>query len=557
MSLSRQIKDLTNSLAPARLVRVLRGPALILFFAGVITNIVTILTSLFTLLVYDKVYPHDGVSTLIALTIGTLALMSIDAGLRIVRSNLINHALFGAHTEPTVDSFRQRFRVSSDDKVNRKSYLEKAIQDLTEVQPSDVRTATLMVELPFILVLLIAIFMISGPLMIVPMVAIIAMLIVTVLTLQKNKTASAKVDQDKRSAIQSLAHASRGADWFFGMGAWRWMQLLDSKLSKQLKQSSARLASITNTRQIATQAISQLISIATVFFGFFLFREGTISMGAVIATYILSTRCLSPLASLAQITSSESPDDETQDTNENIHEAKLLLKLPAQTNDWVLALNELTFTYPGKTKPAISIKNLQIKAGQKIAVIGRSGSGKSTFGKLLVRAIDHHGGAIRCMGLPMSQIDPEDWERFCIYIPQVPWFGAGSAFDQIRLGMDDITDVELGQTIAALGLSDLFTGRASVTVGDGLSTGQIQLLGLMRCLVRKAPLIILDEPTNSLDIEAETRVMDAIFERYKDATILLITHKKSLLSRMDRALVFENGELAKDVPVNKNLGAQV
>ncbi len=554
MAFGKQLKDLANSLAPARLTRVLRGPALILFFAGVVTNIVTILTSLFTLLVYDKVYPHDGVSTLIALTVGTLALMSIDAGLRIVRSNLINHALFGAHMEPSKDSLRDRFRVRSDDKDQRKSYLEKAIQDLTGVQPSDVRTATLMVELPFVLVLLIAIFLISGPLVMVPLIAILAMLVVTVLTLQKSKAAAARVDQDKRSAIQALAHASRGSDWFFGMGAWRWMQALDSKLSKQLKHSSAELATVTNTRQIATQAISQLISIATVFFGFFLFRDGTITMGAVIATYILATRCLSPLANLAQISSSESASEVSED--EPSYEAKPVLKLPTEAKDWVLDINDLSFTYPGKSKPAISIKRLQIKAGEKIALIGRSGSGKSTFGKLLVQAIAHQGGEMRCMGLPVSQIGPESWERFCIYVPQVPWFGGGSAFDQIRLGVDDITDVELGQAISAVGLNDLFTGRSSATVGDGLSTGQIQLLGLMRCLVRHAPLIILDEPTNSLDIEGEKRVMDAIFARYADATILLITHKQSLLSRMDRAVLFENGELVKDVPINKSLGVQ-
>jgi ATP-binding cassette subfamily C protein LapB len=547
MTLRIQVRELFESLAPARLTRVLKGPAVILFLAGLATNIVTILTSLFTLLVYDKVYPHDGVATLVALTIGTLALMAIDAGFRVYRTKLINLALFSQGQTKTLDYFRNKFRLFGSNQKKQLSYLEKTIHDLTAIQSADVRTATLMVELPFILVLLGSIALIAGELVWVPLIAITALLVVTGLTMEKAKNASQQVDADKREAIQMLAHSARGADWFFGMGAWPWLQSVDSKLSNKLKTSTASLASINQIRQLATQVISQLISIAIVFFGFFMFRDGTLSFGAVIATYILSTRCLAPLSNLTQIPSSREMESETESVEREVGK----YSIPTSSTDFKLEIKDLSFTYAGRTKPALKLFDLTIKAGEKIAIVGRSGSGKTTLAKLLVQALGHPGGEIKFMGLPLSQIDPAQWEKFCMYVPQTPWFGEGSALDQIRLGRTDVTDVELAEIVDKLGLHDLFSGRMADGQGEGLSTGQIQLLGLMRCLIRSAPIVILDEPTNSLDHEAEERVMNAIFQKFSDATILLITHKKTLADRMDRVLVFEGGELVRDVGLNK------
>ena len=251
MSMGRKFRALAESLAPHRLTRVLRGPALALFVTGLVTNVVTILTSLFTLLVYDKVYPHDGVATLVALTTGTLALMAVDAGLRLFRTQLINEALFGGNVPKPLRYFREKFRLVGQDQKRQLNYLETAIQDLTVVQASDVRTATLMVELPFMLVLFVAIALIAGQLVWVPLIAVTAMLVVTMLTMDKAREAARKVDEDKRVAIQTLAHSARGADWFFGMGAWGWLQATDAKLSGALKQSSAQLASVNQIRQLA------------------------------------------------------------------------------------------------------------------------------------------------------------------------------------------------------------------------------------------------------------------------------------------------------------------
>ena len=549
MILDRLFKDLGQSLAPSRLVRVLKGPAWVLFITGIVSNIVTILVSLFTLLVYDKVFPHDGVSTLIALTIGTLALMAIDAGMRFLRLAAINHALYATTKEVSIDSLRYRFRELGDGQGKvKKSFFEQAVDDLAKIQPGDVRTATLMVDLPFTLILLIAIALVSGVLVIVPLIAMCIMLIVTIATLQQTKEATLQLDQNKRSAIQSLAHAARGTEWLFGMSGWKWMRDVEMLLTGRVRQSSAELARINNVKQIATQTITQLISIATVFFGFFLFREGMITLGAVIATYILSTRCLSPLGNLAQISSAESKEDSSEEVVESpVH----YLSMPSNPSAWELDIQQLQFKYRGKTHPALQIPKLKITQGEKIAILGKSGSGKSTFAKLIVQSLRTSSDAILFSGLPINQMNPEQWEQFCVYVPQVPWFGGGSAFEQIRLGKEGVSDAELGHAVKELGLSDLFSGNTNQSSGDGLSTGQLQLLGLIRCLIRQAPLLILDEPTNSLDSESELKVINAILNRYKDATILLITHKKSLIAHMNRALVFDAGQLVRDVPIEK------
>ena len=138
-----------------------------------------------------------------------------------------------------------------------------------------------------------------------------------------------------------------------------------------------------------------------------------------------------------------------------------------------------------------------------------------------------------------------------MYVPQTPWLGQGSLFDQIRLGDATITDAAIAQAIRQAGLEDMFVADQKTISGDGFSAGQMQLLGLLRCLTRRSSLLILDEPTNFLDEDTEKKVIRAIMERYQSATILLITHRKSLLSYMDRALVVDGGAIVRDAQIDK------
>lgn len=546
------ISDLKNSLAPERVLRVLKGPAWLLLVIGTVSNLISIFTSLFTLLVYDKVFPHNGMSTLVVLTLAMCALLAIDVGMRMLRTSVINRALFGTAVTPPLSVLRERFRVQGKaaQAGKKKSYLEKAIEDLSQLQPGDVKTATLTVDLPFALLLLVAIFLIAGPLLWVPVVAMAVLVAVIAASHKKFKAASRALEHERRKAIEVFAFLSRGADWLFGVGGWKWLIDKEQKARQKIAESSAQVAHYSNLRQLSYQTILQLVSVATVFFGFFLYQSGDITLGAIIATYMLTNRVLAPIGSIAQMIS---PEEEATKVAPDAGEAQSepLLDVQAAPAGWRIDLSNVSFSYEGKSAPALSVANLSIAASEHIAIVGRSGSGKTTLAKILCRAVDGVEGAITWNRLPISSINEDSWERFCLYVPQTPWLGQGSLFDQIRLGDASITDSDIAQAISVAGLQDLFVADQKTISGDGFSSGQMQLLGLMRCLTRKSPLLILDEPTNFLDEETEQKVMLAIMERYKDSTILLITHRKSLLAYMKRALVMEGGKLVRDAQISK------
>ena len=546
------LADVKNSLAPDRVMRVIKGPAWLLLVIGTVSNLIAVFTSLFTLLVYDKVFPHNGTSTLIVLTMGMCALLAIDVGMRMLRTSVINRALFGPVQRTGLAALRERFRVQGKglEESGRKSYLDKAIEDLGDLQPSDVKTATLTVDLPFAGVLLLAIFLIAGQLVWVPLIAMVVLITIIALTHKKFKAASRELEKERRHAIEMFAFLSRGADWLFGVSGWQWLVDKEGAAKQRIAASSAQVAQYSNMRQLSYQTILQLVSVATLFFGFFLFQSGAITLGGVIATYMLTNRVLTPIGTIAQMMSPDLDGSSKERTPSAAASEPLLDVQPGQT-DWQIDLTTVTFTYAGKSAPAFRSPSLRIKAGEHVAVIGRSASGKTTLAKILCRSLDGVEGAVTWNQLPISSINEDSWEKFCLYVPQTPWLGQGSLFDQIRLGDATITDAAIAQAIRQAGLEDMFVADQKTISGDGFSAGQMQLLGLLRCLTRRSSLLILDEPTNFLDEDTEKKVIRAIMERYQSATILLITHRKSLLSYMDRALVVDGGAIVRDAQIDK------
>ncbi len=546
------LADVKNSLAPDRVMRVIKGPAWLLLVIGTVSNLIAVFTSLFTLLVYDKVFPHNGTSTLIVLTMGMCALLAIDVGMRMLRTSVINRALFGPVQRTGLAALRERFRVQGKgfEDSGRKSYLDKAIEDLGDLQPSDVKTATLTVDLPFAGVLLLAIFLIAGQLVWVPLIAMVVLITIIALTHKKFKAASRELEKERRHAIEMFAFLSRGADWLFGVSGWQWLVDKEGAAKQRIAASSAQVAQYSNMRQLSYQTILQLVSVATLFFGFFLFQSGAITLGGVIATYMLTNRVLTPIGTIAQMMSPDLDGSSKERTPSAAASEPLLDVQPGQT-DWQIDLTTVTFTYAGKSAPAFRSPSLRIKAGEHVAVIGRSASGKTTLAKILCRSLDGVEGAVTWNQLPISSINEDSWEKFCLYVPQTPWLGQGSLFDQIRLGDATITDAAIAQAIRQAGLEDMFVADQKTISGDGFSAGQMQLLGLLRCLTRRSSLLILDEPTNFLDEDTEKKVIRAIMERYQSATILLITHRKSLLSYMDRALVVDGGAIVRDAQIVK------
>lgn len=541
------LKNMAQGIAPANLRQSLRPSMGILLVSGFVANIITVMTSLFTLLVYDKVYPHNSGATLLVLTLGVAALLAVDITIRVLRGRVINQALFGGDASQRPEDIRQRFRVVSKESGQAPitGYLKAAIEKLNDLKPADVRTATLMVDLPFIFLLLLVIYIIAGQLVWIAISAISFLLIFTGVSHQKYQQLSEQHEERRRQAIEQSSQFARGAEWFFGLNAWRWFAEKDAQVRANVTEKAADLANLSSVRQIVYQSVTQVVSISVVVFGFFLYQTGEITFGQIIATTLLTSRCLSPIGSIAQVLTAKR--ESKAPLTDNNGQSSTLLPPPGE---WSIHLKDLQFTYPSKQREALSLAAIDIKAGERIAVLGRSGSGKSTFAKALCKMLQLGSGELSINGIPLSQINDDAWGRFCTYVPQTPWMLNGSLFDQIKLGDDAVDNNLIAEKLAALNLQDVFE-QLDVKDGSGFSAGQLQLLGLLRCLTRKTPLLILDEPTNFLDEDTEAKVMQAIMAQYEGSTILLITHRMSLLKFMQRGLVFDQGRIVRDSKITE------
>jgi len=544
------LSNIGKSIAPRRALRVLRGPAVVLFIIGLLSNVISVFTALFTLLVYDKVYPHDGLNTLVVLTIGVAGLIVIDVSLKLLRSKIINQSLYGELAEGSANAMRSTFEQRSAQLslgARAQSYLEQSMKHLSDIRPSDVRSAVLIVDLPFIAVLLLAIYVIAGPMVWIPIIALIVLVIYVGISYRAFHERSKELESTKQKAIENLAFLARGNDWLFGFNGWQWLVGREVASRNQISAETAKVSSLSNQRQVVYQTVTQVVSIATVVFGFFLFREGELGFGGVIATYLLANRALSPVGNIVQVaTVNEVAESEVEKPSDIRDEVPVAL----ESQSWVVELKNVSFTYAGKSNASTEVKALSFKKGERLGVVGKAGSGKSTFVKLLTRMLSGYQGTTSWNGIPIDSLNYEQWTKLCLYVPQTPWLGKGSLFDQIRLGDDSITDIDIANAFRRIGMSELLVSGTNTISGDGFSAGQLQAIGLVRCLVRKAELLILDEPTNYLDEETENSVMSAIFEQYADAAIILITHKNTLLKDMQRALVFEEGRLVRDAKIS-------
>jgi len=216
-----------------------------------------------------------------------------------------------------------------------------------------------------------------------------------------------------------------------------------------------------------------------------------------------------------------------------------------------IALRGVSYTYPDATRPALDGVTLTLEAGTRTALVGRSGAGKSTLANLLLRFVDPQGGGITANGIPLAGLPPETWRGLVALVPQRPYLFYGSVGDNIRLACPDASDADVARAAALAGAAE-FIARLprgyDTPVGEQgarLSAGQAQRIAIARAFLKDAPLLILDEPTSSLDPESEAHVRRALERLMRDRTTLVIAHRLNTIDNADQIAVLEGGRLVE------------
>lgn len=526
--------------------------------ASVLVNIFALVSPLFIMNVYDKVVPNLAFESLWVLAIGAGIAYIFDLIMRQLRAYLIDVA--GKKVDIIVSSklFAKAIGIPLEKRSPSVGGMARQLGEFDSIREIlTSATITTLVDLPFAIFFMLIIYVVAGDLAVIPLIGSIIIIGYTLIVQPKLKAAieeSNKFSSLKHGhLIESLASLesikSSGAE---GLVQKSWQQMIGHTANWQLK-SKKISTSVTNLANFTVQ----LSVVCVVILGVYRVADNAISMGGIIAAVILSSRAISPMAQLAGLmtrgnhTASALRQLDEIMTQEDEFENKGHL-VSRQRLEGQLNADHISFSYPGSDKPVLHTMSLNIKPGERVAIIGRNGSGKSTLAKMLVGLYQPTKGSLRYDGLDSAQIHPTDLRRNFGYLPQDITLFHGSIRDNILFGTRQVTEHQLIRAVQLSGINlftDLETEGLDQQVGEGgqsLSRGQRQTVALARATLNDPPVLLMDEPTASLDARAEKQFIRAMENVSRDRTLLLITHKMHLLKLVDRIIVLDRGHVIID-----------
>ena len=315
-----------------------------------------------------------------------------------------------------------------------------------------------------------------------------------------------------------------------------------------------------------TTFLTQMASVSVVIFGVYKISEGELTTGGLIACTILTGRALAPIGQVASLLTRYHQARTSLDTLTNMmslpverEPGKKYLHRPTFKGD--IEFKNISFSYPEQPVKALDNISFKIKAGERIAFIGRIGSGKSTIEKLMLSMYEPQEGSILIDGTDIRQIDPSDLRRQIGYVPQDISLMFGSVKDNITMGSRYADDASILHAAEIAGVTQFVNRHPEgfdMPVGErgaSLSGGQRQSVAVARSLLLSPPIFIMDEPSNSMDNSTEARFKEKLSEQLNNQTLILVTHRASLLSLVDRLIVLDGAKIMADGPKDKVLEA--
>ena len=526
--------------------------------ASLLINIFVLATPLFTMNVYDRVIPNDAKDTLWILSIGVLIVYGIDVVLKFLRTYFLETA--GKKTDIIASSliFERVLDLkmsSMPSSVGSMANILKEFESIRSFITSS--TISLLIDLPFIILFLITIYYIGGVLVVVPLIIIIFIVFYTLYAkekLQNSIKQSYEASSMKNGVlIESLSSIetlkSLGAT---GYSQWKWEEATSQIADKSIS-SKTISASITTV----TSFLLQLNTVAIIIVGTYLIGEKMISMGALIAVVIISSRAIAPMGQVASLLSTfhhtkvsyQALDDIMNMPVEHPQGKKFVARPEYRGN---IEFKNVGFTYPNSDKSTLNNLNFRINEGEHIAIIGKIGSGKSTIHKLLLSLYVPNEGAILVDNIDTKQLDPTELRKNIAYVSQDVLLFNGTVKENIVYRLPHIDDEKIIEAATVSGVMDFINKHPKgfdMPVGERgafLSGGQRQSIAIARAILQDYPIVLLDEPTSAMDSSTEAKFIKSIKEYLKGKTMILVTHKTSLLSLADRVIVMEDGQIVLD-----------
>ncbi len=522
-------------------------------------NLFILATPLFTMNVYDRVLPNNALETLWVLFIGISIVMLFDFILKLLRSYFLGVASKRTDTIISNRIFNQLLNIKINAKPSSTGQFVSRLQSFESIREFFTSaTITAVVDFPFVIIFIAVIFYIGGPLGYIT----IATVLISVLTswymqrpLKEIIEKSVKEEQLKQT---TLIETVTGLEIIKSIKAQNRMRTHWDKSVNKTTYYADKGQFLSQTITFFTAFISQFSNILIVAAGVYLASEGEMTMGAIIASMILNGRVIAPVSQLVGMIIKY---DKTMLSLNNLDE---VMKMPVEKDDKTyisrpnlngsIEFKDVQFSYKEQNHLTLKNINLTINQGEKVAILGKIGSGKSTFLKLIVNLYEPTEGSVLIDGVDTRQIDPVDLRHAIGSVPQEPFLFMGTIKDNITIGEQYVSDEELLRVSKIAGIND-FLGKHEAGYdlivgerGEGLSGGEKQAVTLARALISNPNILMLDEPTNAMDRQTEKMFINRVEEIVEDKTLIVVTHKTSLLQLVDRVIILENGQVILDGP---------
>lgn len=523
--------------------------------AALMINIFGLASSLFIMNVYDRVVPNSAFETLYAMSAGIFIVFIFDFILRNLRAHFLDHAGRRADVKISGMLFEQIMGMKMTSRPPSAGVLASNMKEF-ETLREFFTSATMagLIDLPFVFVYIAVIAIIGGPIAFVPLLAI-PLIVGMGLYLQKPLRKVTKESMHESALKNALLFETIiGLETIKVQAAEGHTQRNWEELTDKASRTAVKSRQLSAFAQNWAVFVQQIASVAIVIVGVFLISDATISMGALIACVILSGRAMGPLAQLAGLMTRLNQSREALvQLNELM---KKEVERPANKHfvslDHVRGLVEfrdVVFSYPGQATPSLNQLSFTIQPGERIGIIGAVGSGKTTIERLLLNLYEPSAGSVQIDGTDVRQINPGDLRRNVGAVQQSPQLFYGSVRDNITMGHETAPDSAVMKAAEISGviefLRDSSAGLDTMVGerGEALSGGQRQAVAIARALLYDPPILILDEPTASMDPASENRLRKRLEKLCENKTTILITHKGAMLSMVDKLILIDRGRI--------------
>ncbi|WP_051786420.1 type I secretion system permease/ATPase [Endozoicomonas numazuensis] len=535
--------------------------------ASVIINLFVVVSPLFVMNVYDRVVPNNAVETLWVLAIGAGVAYLFDFLLKLARAYFIDVAGKKSDILLSASMFEQTMGLQMASRPVSVGSFARHLQEFDYIREFITSsTVATLVDLPFCLLILAVIALLGGPIVFVP---IAGMAIIAIHSLSIQPALRLAIENTQRSSAQkhaTLVESLCGIEGIKARSAEGELQHRWEKLSGHIAKWDIKTRFLTVSASTLSAFVIQLVTIGIVVYGVYLVVDQQLTMGGLIAAVMLSGRCLAPVAQLSSLST------KFYQTQSALNALNKVMDLPVeeQSHDSTLktpdikqsiTFDQVSFAYPNQHGQAVQNLSVTIKAGEKVAIIGRIGSGKSTLQRLLMRFYTPTTGSIRIDGLDIQQLSPHELRDRIGYVSQESQLYFGTVRDNIALGAGYVEDEQILAAARLCGVTE-FTDRHPKGLqmpvaerGANFSGGQKQSIVLARALLSDPNVLLFDEPCSAMDSLSEHYFRERLRTLAKDKTLIMTTYKSSMLDLVDRVIVMDNGRLLADGPRDKVLEA--